>query len=130
MNSVELVGRLTRDPDVRENVTSFTIALDREGKDAGADFPRVVAFGRTAEIVQKFFVKGRLVSVEGSIRTGSYQNRKGETVSTTDVQATKVKVLDWGTEKHSYDGAANKMAEEHQTPAPSDFEQIDDDVPF
>lgn len=123
MNSVQLVGRLVRDPEVRGKCTSFTLAVDRESKDAGADFPRIVAFGKTAEIVQKNFKKGRIVSVEGKIMTGSYEGRNGK-VYTTDVMATDVRVIVWGD--------APKAEPEPIQPEPRqmDFAAIDEDVPF
>ena len=96
MNKVILIGRLTRDPDVRysqgENslaVARFTIAVDRRVKrDSGeqtADFISCVAFGRTAEFFEKYFKQGSKVAVEGRIQTGSYTNREGQKVYTTDV---------------------------------------------
>jgi len=123
MNSVELVGRVVRDPEVRGKCTSFTLAVDRENKDAGADFPRVVAFGKTAEIVQKNFKKGRVVSVEGKIMTGSYEGRNGK-VYTTDVMATDVRVIVWEDKP--------KQEEPVYVPEPKqmDFAAIDEDVPF
>ena len=125
MNRVELVGRVVRDPKVTEKVTSFTIALDRDSKDAGSDFPRVVAFGKTAEIIQKYFTTGRLVSVEGRIQTGSYEGKNG-TVYTTDVVADRVKVLEWDKQGHSYSAATNKI----EQPRQESFAELDEDVPF
>ena len=105
MNSVMLIGRLTRDPEVRYTsgsqmaVANFTLAIDRpvrQGEKRKADFPRVVVFGRQAETCEKYLAKGRLVAVEGRIQTGSYQNRNGDTVYTTDVVASRVEFLEWG----------------------------------
>ena len=102
MNSVMLIGRLTRDPEVRYTsgsqmaVANFTLAIDRPGEERKADFPRVVVFGRQAETCEKYLAKGRLVAVEGRIQTGSYQNRNGDTVYTTDVVASRVEFLEWG----------------------------------
>ena len=105
MNSVMLIGRLTRDPEVRYTsgsqmaVANFTLAIDRpvrQGEERKADFPRVVVFGRQAETCEKYLAKGRLVAVEGRIQTGSYQNRNGDTVYTTDVVASRVEFLEWG----------------------------------
>lgn len=127
MNSVELVGRLTRDPEAKGSAMSFSLAVDRRGKDAGADYPRVVTFGKTAEIVSKYFKKGRLVSVQGSIRTGSYQNRKGETVYTTDVVGDDVRIIDWNMPKEE---PKEEPKAEQQMATPDAFEEIDEDVPF
>ena len=89
MNSVSLIGRLTRDPEVRYTpsqmaVASFTIAIDRpvrSGEDKKTDFPRITVFGKQAENCEKYLVKGRLVGVQGRIQTGSYQNKDGVTVN-------------------------------------------------
>ena len=94
MNSVVLIGRLTRDPEVRYisesqmAIATFTVAIDRptrSGQEKKTDFPRVTVFGRQAENCEKFLAKGRLVGVQGRIQTGSYTNREGQKVYTTDV---------------------------------------------
>ena len=125
MNCVELVGRLVRDPEVRGKCTSFTLAVDRENKEAGADFPRVVTFGKTAELVQKNFKKGRVVSVQGKILTGSYEGRNGK-VYTTDVMANEARVIVWGDAPKEAPSEEPRQAE----PKQMDFAAIDDDVPF
>ena len=83
MNSVQLIGRLTRDP-AKPDGTKET------------DFPRITVFGRQAENCEKYLVKGRLVGIEGRIQTGSYTNRNGDKVYTTDVVANRVEFLEWG----------------------------------
>ena len=88
MNSVVLMGRLTKDPDVRctndgTAVGRFTLAVDRI-KD-GADFISCVAFGKTAEFAEKYLHKGTKICCSGRIQTGSYTNRDGQKVYTTDV---------------------------------------------
>ena len=96
MNKVILMGRLTRDPDVRysagENSTAvarYTLAVDRrfrrDGDSATADFIGCVAFGRSAEFAEKYFRQGLKVIVTGRIQTGSYTNKDGQRVYTTDV---------------------------------------------
>lgn len=95
MNKVILMGRLTKDPEVRyttgENATAvanYTLAVDRRFKRDGeqsADFIRCVIFGKSAEFAQKYLKKGTKVVVEGRIQTGSYTNKDGQTVYTTDV---------------------------------------------
>ncbi len=93
MNVVVLVGRLTRDPEVRRTqdgaaVAAYSLAVDRRFKKDGgqdADFIRCIAFGKIAEFVEKYFTQGMRVSVQGHIRTGSYKNKDGRTVYTTDV---------------------------------------------
>ena len=95
MNKVILMGRLTRDPEVRYTqgeepmaITRFTLAVDRRGKrdgEARADFPSCVCFRRTAEFIEKYAHQGTKLVVVGRIQTGSYTNRDGQKVYTTDV---------------------------------------------
>ena len=96
MNKVILMGRLTRDPDVRyssgENSTAvarYTLAVDRkfrrEGDSATADFIGCVAFGRPAEFAEKYLRQGTKIAIIGRIQTGSYTNREGRKVYTIDV---------------------------------------------
>jgi single-strand DNA-binding protein len=97
MNRVILMGRLARDPEVRYSqgerqmaIARYTLAVDRRGRreagqDAQADFIRCVAFDRAAEFAEKYFHQGMRVLVSGRIQTGSYQDRDGKTVYTTDV---------------------------------------------
>lgn len=95
MNKVILMGRLTRDPDIRysagENSTAvarYTLAVDRRFKRDGeptADFIGCVAFGRSAEFAEKYFRQGLRIVITGRIQTGSYTNREGVKVYTTDV---------------------------------------------
>ena len=88
MNNVCLIGRLTNDPDIRETVTRYTLAVERRYKRDGeptADFIRCVTFGKSAEFAGKWFHKGIKIAVTGRIQTGSYKNRDGGTVYTTDV---------------------------------------------
>ena len=95
MNKVVLVGRLTRDPEVRysqdENATAvarYTVAVDRRFKRDGeptADFIRCLVFGRSAEFAEQYFRQGMRVSISGRIQTGSYTNKDGVKVYTTEV---------------------------------------------
>ena len=95
MNKVVLVGRLTRDPEVRYSqgdsataVARYTLAVNRKFKKDGeptADFIPCVVFGRSAEFTEKYFRKGMQVAVSGRIQTGSYTNKDGNKVYTTDV---------------------------------------------
>ena len=144
MNSVVLIGRLTRDPDVRyisesgTAVAQITVAIDRPtaaGKEKKTDFPRVIVFGRQAENVERFLSKGMLVGIQGSIQTGSYTNRDGQTVYTTDVVASRVEFLEWK-EKNASNAAYQAQpnySQAAQVPAglPEGFQAIqDDDIPF
>lgn len=95
MNKVTLIGRLTRDPEIRrtqgENsmtVARYTLAVDRRYKrDEGqqADFISCVAFGKTGEFAEKYLHKGMKIAVNGRIQTGSYTNKDGQKVYTTDI---------------------------------------------
>ncbi|MCL2864923.1 MAG: single-stranded DNA-binding protein [Lachnospiraceae bacterium] len=95
MNKAVLVGRLTRDPEVRysqgENATAiarYTVAVDRRFKrdnEPSADFIPCVVFGRSAEFAEKYFRQGMRVAISGRIQTGSYTNREGAKVYTTEV---------------------------------------------
>lgn len=96
MNKVILMGRLTRDPDVRYSsgdnamaIARYSLAVDRRfrrnGDDQTADFINCVAFGKAGEFAEKYFRKGTKVAVTGRIQTGSYTNKDGQKVYTTDV---------------------------------------------
>lgn len=92
MNKVILIGRLTKDVDLRQNgemsIGRFTIAVDRKLKKDGestADFINCVAFKSHAENISKYFSKGNRISIAGHIQTGSYTNKDGKKVYTTDV---------------------------------------------
>lgn len=97
MNKVILMGRLTRDPEVRYStsgdnqlaIARYTLAVDRRFKRDGdaqtADFIRCVAFGRSGEFAEKYFHQGTKIVAEGRIQTGSYQDKDGKTVYTTEV---------------------------------------------
>ncbi|MEE0714930.1 MAG: single-stranded DNA-binding protein [Blautia sp.] len=95
MNKVILMGRLTRDPDVKYTagdnpmaIARYTLAVDRRFKrenEATADFISCVAFGRAAEFAERYFRQGIRIVVSGRIQTGSYTNRDGNKVYTTDV---------------------------------------------
>jgi single-strand DNA-binding protein len=94
MNKTILIGRLTRDPDVRYTKTSkgdnmaiarYNLAIDRKGKDAGTDYISCVAFGKLGEFAEKYLKQGVKIAVVGRIQTGSYTNKDGIKVYTTDV---------------------------------------------
>ena len=105
MNSVVLIGRLTRDVELsytsntQTAVARFTLAVNRprrNGEDQGADFIRIVVWGKQGERCGQYLHKGRQVAVSGRIETGSYKNRDGATVYTTDVIADNVEFLGGG----------------------------------
>ena len=120
MNKVILMGRLTRDPDVRysagENSTAvarYTLAVDRrfrrDGDSATADFIGCVAFGRQAEFAEKYLRQGTKIAITGRIQTGSYTNREGQKVYTTDVVV----------EEQEFADSKNVNVSSGTTPAPS-----------
>ena len=125
MNSVHIIGRLTKDPqisyisDTQTAVARFSVAIsrgkDKDGNDKGTDFPNVVVFGRQAENCERYLSKGKLVGIEGRLQTGSYE-KDGRKVYTTDVIANRVEFLEWD----------NKEKSE----IPSGFRAVEDECPF
>lgn len=103
MNNVSLVGNIVRDIDYRENektkVSKFSIAITRYtgSEEKKVDYPNIVAFGGTAEILNKYCGKGSKVGITGSIQTESYTNKDGKKVFVTEVVATRIELL--GTKK-------------------------------
>lgn len=92
MNIAILIGRLTKDAEVRYTggdkpmcVARYTLAVDRRTKEPSTDFINCIAFGKQGEFAEKYFKKGMKVCVTGSIQTGSYTNKDGQKVYTTDV---------------------------------------------
>lgn len=132
MNKVELTGRLTRDPEVRYTnsgaaVASFTVAVDRRFKKDGeqsADFISCTAFGKTGEFIEKYFHKGSGIELSGRIQTGSYTNKDGKKVYTTDVVAEEVGFTQGG----KSDGASKPKADADGFMDIPDG--IDEEVPF
>ena len=129
MNQVILTGRITKDIDVKYTasqmaVVRFSHALDggkdKDGKDKGADFPNCIAFGKTAEALERFSGKGLRVSVIGHLQTGSYEKSDGQKVYTTDVIVDRLEIIDWNT------NATQGRAEIE----PNDFAAVDEDIPF
>ena len=147
MNKVILMGRLTRDPEVRysagENsqaVARYTIAVDRRFKrdgEATADFIGCVAFGRQAEFAEKYLHQGTKIVVTGRIQTGSYTNRDGQKVYTTDVvvedqEFAESKNADSG--NRPAENVQKNLSRNNQPVDESGFmnvpEGIDDELPF
>lgn len=126
MNQVALIGRTTKDPEVRYTqdgmaIARFTLAIDRiakQGEEKKADFISIVAFGKTAENCEKYLLKGKKTAVEGRIQTGSYENKEGNKVYTTDVIANRVEFIEWGEKTETRDEA------------PRGFEALDEEIPF
>ena len=132
MNNVQLVGRLTRDPEVRysdggSTVARFTLAVDRRFHKEGqqdADFISCVAFGKTAEFIEKYFSKGMRMGLIGRIQTGSYTNQEGQKIYTTDVYTDNVEFVE--------SKGSSESGQEDSRPEPSSagdgFMHIPDDV--
>ena len=139
MNSVILIGRLARDPELsytpntQTAVGRFTIAVDRprrDGEDQGADFIRITVWGRQAETCDRYLSKGRQVAVMGRIQTGSYKNRSGDTVYTTDVVAERVEFLGGGQETKADTLPKGQAQIPDISYDETGFMTADDDVPF
>lgn len=140
INNVNLIGRLTRDPELRyipnsgTPVSTFTIAVDKglskdkkqemESKNQPtADFIRIVVWNKQAENCANFLVKGRLVGISGRIQSGSYVDTDGKKVFTTDVVAQQVNFLEWPDKKEQGGDLSGYDLEGFQ---PTD----DSDIPF
>lgn len=160
LNVAVLMGRLTADPELRHTpngiaVTTFTIAVDRGYAKAGterqADFIDIVAWRGTAEFVCKYFRRGQMIAVEGSIQTRSYTDREGVKRKAFEIQANNVSFTEskrssegssyGGDNGQNYGGSynTNSYSKPAAEPAPAytsgdtgDFEEIpmDDDLPF
>ena len=146
MNKVILMGRLTRDPEVRYSqgdsamaIARYTLAVDRRfnrnGDEGSADFIGCVAFGRSGEFAEKYFRKGTKVLVTGRIQTGSYTNRDGVKVYTTDVV---VEDQEFAESKNSNAGNDGGYVSNNRAPEPSGAgdgfmnipDGIDEELPF
>ena len=122
MNHVTLIGRLTRDPDIRYSqgaepmcIARYTLAVDRrmskaakEGGEQSADFINCVAFGKSGEFAEKYLTKGTKIAVAGRIQTGSFTNKDGQKIYTTDVVV----------EEHEFCESRGQMAAEAGQSAP------------
>lgn len=143
MNKVNLIGRLTKDPEVRYSqgespmaIARYTLAVERRFAKKGeqnADFIPCISFGKTAEFVEKYFRKGMKVAVTGRIQTGSYTNKDGVKVYTTDVVVEEQEFVE---SKNSSENTTGEVAQSiADDSAPEiDFmnipEGIDEELPF
>lgn len=133
MNKVYLSGRLYKDPEITianngTTITRFGVACDRRFKSEGqptADFISCVAFGKTAEFIEKYFRKGSGIEVEGRIQTGSYDNQEGRKVYTTDVYVDAVEFPK---------GSSKTESTNNNVPSADEFVNVpdgaDEDLPF
>ena len=131
MNNVFLIGRLTRDVELKytakdnQPIAKFTLAVNRVSD--GADFIPITVYGKSAENCEKYLHKGSSCAVSGRITTGSYTNKENVKVYTTDVIAANVEFLS----KSDNGSAAPKTEEAPKDEAPSGFIPFDaDDIPF
>ena len=133
LNSVVLMGRLTADPELKttpsnKSVTSFALAVDRgyakPGEERQTDFIDVVAWNQTAEFITRYFKKGSMIAIEGTLQTGFYKDTSGNKRKAVEVKASNV----------SFCGskAATPAPPQTETPTPTDNIDIepDEDVPF
>lgn len=141
MNKVILMGRLVRDPDVRYTqgeeqkcMARYTLAVDRPVKRDGgkeADFISCVSFGKLGEFAENYLRKGMKIAVTGRIQTGSYTNRDGQKVYTTDVV---IESQEFCESKAANDRARGSQEDDQAAPGPDGFvdipDQIDEDLPF
>lgn len=134
MNKVILIGRFVRDPEIRYTpndkcCANFSIAVDRKYKQEGqqdADFPRVIAWGKTAEFIEKYFRQGMKIVIEGRIQTDKYTNKEGQTVYTTDVVAESVEFAE--SKSAASNGNNSKPAESKPKIDEDGWMSIPDDV--
>lgn len=140
MNNVQLVGRFTKDPDVRytdsgTSIARFTLAVDRRYKKEegdNADFISCVAFDKTAEFIEKYFGKGQRIGLTGRIQTGSYTNKDGNRVYTTDVVAAQVEFV----ESKAASGGSGRQENGESSDAADNYgfmnipDGIDEELPF
>lgn len=140
MNSVNITGRLTKDPEVKYTehqlaVCRFSVAInrgkDKDGNDRGADFPNCIAFGKTAETIGKYFAKGRMIGITGRLQTGSYE-KDGQKHYTTDVIVDRFDFCDSNNSSGSQNGDFTRpKGMSSNNDIPEGFEVIDDDdIPF
>lgn len=130
LNKVILGGRLTSDPELKQTpqgiaVCTFSVAVNRKGKDATTDFINCQAWRGTAEFVSKFFKKGSSICITGSIQTRSWEDQSGNKRFATEVNVDEAYFVD-----SRNDGQASEQA--FQLPSTPKFEDVasDDDLPF
>ena len=134
MNKVILIGRLTKDPELRyaagngTAVCRFTVAINRQFKKDETDFINCVAFGKTGETITQYLTKGRQIAVTGSIRTGSYDAQDGTKRYTTDVI---VETFEFVESKKKETNEFDKQANNFPDPFTKEHEEpVFEDIPF
>ena len=146
LNVVVLTGRLTVDPELRHTpnniaVTSFNVAVNRsyarQGEERQTDFIDIVAWRSTAEFVCRYFKKGQLIAIEGSIQTRSYQDKDGNKRKAFEVVASNVHFVESKKDSAAVNNNSNQQVNNYDTESyvrgsDDDFQEIqsDDDLPF
>lgn len=140
MNKVILMGRLTRDAEIRysqgENsmaIARFSLAVDRRFRkdgEQGADFINCIAFGKTAEFYEKFGRKGTKFVIEGRIQTGSYTNKDGQRVYTTDVVVENTEFAESKSNNQSGNSSQNNSVPSSDDGFMNIPDGIDEELPF
>lgn len=143
MNKVVLIGRLTKDPELKYTpgsgtaVTTITLAVDRRfSKDnqKEADFIPVVIWGKSAESTAQYMAKGRLMGVSGRIQTRSYEAKDGGRRYVTEVVAEEVQFLEWGNTNKNQDNENNSSSNDNSQGYGASFDDMtpidDGDIPF
>ncbi len=126
INNVTIMGRLTANPELRttntgKSVTSFTVAVDRNYDREQTDFINIVAWNKTAEFIERYFRKGSMIAIQGSIQTRNYEDKNGNKRTAVEVVADNV----------SFCG--DKKAAATEQPAQQSFDEFEDDgdeLPF
>lgn len=141
LNSIVIMGRLTAAPELKQtasglSVTSFTVAVDRSfaksGEERQTDFIPVVAWRGTADFVSKWFNKGSMIAVQGSLQSRNYEDKNGNKRTAFEIVADEVSFCGGKNEGSGSEKPNNSPATPTYTPEPEDFEQVglDDDLPF
>lgn len=144
MNNVSLVGRLVRDPEVRYgqnesvSVAKFSLAVERKWKRDGeptVDFINCTVFGKSAEFTEKYFRKGMRVAITGRIQTGSYKNKDGQTVFTTEIIVESQEIAQSKSESNESSTVSNSEAGKSPYGSSGDDfmsipDGIDEELPF
>ena len=141
MNKVILIGRLTANPELKEGQNSycrFALAVDRKKRDEQADFINCVVFGKGGEFAERYLKKGTKIAVTGRIQTGSYTNKEGVKVYTTDIIADNIEFAESKGASEGSSGGQSYQAPQGGTaaPAPADDgfmnipDGIEEELPF
>ena len=138
MNKVVLIGRLTKDPDLRFTAGSgmgicrFTVAVKRQFKKDEADFINCVAWNKTAETIAQYFTKGRPIAIVGHMQTGSYDAQDGTKRYTTDVEVESFEFVGSNGQANTQGNTQENTSFDGGWDLESDFTPVDDmgDMPF